>query len=59
MGMLIKKFICEDPRADNIMMFDFEDCAEKYHCQPWRVPVTGSDEFFTMFSEDTPGMLYG
>jgi hypothetical protein len=39
------KFICQNPRAHNIMMFDFADCAEKCLYQPWSFPVMGSDKF--------------
>ena len=28
-GMLITKFVCENPRADNIMMSNVADCADK------------------------------
>jgi len=40
--MLIRKFIHRNPRADNIMMFNVADCAEKCLCRPWRFPVMGS-----------------
>jgi len=40
--MLIRKFICENPRADNIMMFDLADCVDKWLWQPWRFLITGS-----------------
>jgi hypothetical protein len=44
---LIRKVICENPRAHNIMMFDFAYYADKCVCSPWRFPVTGSNEFVT------------
>jgi len=44
-GMLIRKFIGENPRDDNIKMFDFADCVDTYLDQPWRIPITGNDRF--------------
>jgi len=37
--MLIRKFIFNNPRADDIMMFDFKDCADKCLCRSWRFPL--------------------
>jgi len=37
------KFIHENPRADNITIVDFMDCAEQWVRRPWRFPITGSD----------------
>jgi hypothetical protein len=41
-GMLIRKFIWGNPRANNITMFDFPDSAAGYHCQRRRFAVMGS-----------------
>jgi len=43
MGTFIRKFICENARADNIIMFCFTDCADKSLCWPWWFPFRGSD----------------
>jgi len=56
--MLIRKFICENPSADNIMMFNFADCADKCLCQPWRFPITGSNTLVTLLYTDTRCTLY-
>jgi hypothetical protein len=34
MGMLMRKFILENPRTDNIMMFYFTDFEHKCLCRP-------------------------
>jgi len=44
-GMLIKILIHDTPRADNIMMFDFAECADKCLGWPWRFRITGSDKY--------------
>ena len=43
-GTSITRFICENPRTDNIVMFNFVDCADKCLGQAWMFPVVGSDE---------------
>jgi hypothetical protein len=41
--MLIRNFISENLRTDNIIRFDFGDCGDKCVCKPWRFLITGSE----------------
>jgi hypothetical protein len=49
-GMFIKKFVCENPRTDNIVMFNFADCADKCLGRPWRFAVTECDKLVMYLS---------
>jgi hypothetical protein len=40
-------FVCENPRAENIMMFEFADCGQNYLGRPSWFPITGKNEFVT------------
>jgi hypothetical protein len=42
-----------------MMIFDFEDCADKCLGQPWMFPVTGSDKLVTLLSAYTRYLLSG
>jgi len=44
LGTFITKFISENPRTDNIVMFNFAECLDKCRGQPWKFPITGSDK---------------
>jgi len=47
------KFVREDPRADDIMMFDFADWAEKCLRWPLRFAIAGSNKLVTELSTYT------
>jgi len=49
-GTFITTFVLENPRADNIMMLDFTDCAGKCLRRPWRIAIVGSDQLVTELS---------
>jgi len=51
--MPVMKLVRENPRADNIMMFDFAHCVDRCLDYPWRVPVTGKDKLITWLSKYT------
>jgi len=57
--MFLWKFVRENARAYNIMMFDFADCADKCLGRPWMFPVTGNDRLVTQLSAYTSYLLYG
>ena len=42
--MLITRFISENPSTDNIMMFDWADCADICLHQPLRFLITGGNK---------------
>jgi len=54
----MRRFICENPKADYMMMFNLADCVDKCLCRPWRFPVTCSKKFVTQLSTDTRCTLY-
>jgi len=45
--MRITELVRKNPRADNITIFNFMDCVDKYPRRPWKLPVAGSDELVT------------
>jgi hypothetical protein len=59
MGTLIWKVICENPRAENILMVDFADCVDNGHCHQWAFPVMGRDKFVTWLCMETRGTFSG
>ena len=52
------KLVRENPTADNIMMFNFADCADKCLRQPWRFAIVGRDKLVTELSTYTSYTLY-
>jgi len=54
--MVVTKLFWWTPRAENIMMFDFPDCADQCQGQPWRFGVMGSDKVVLNLS--TPTIRY-
>jgi len=50
MGILITKFVHENPRAGNIMTFDFADWVDECLGEPCRYPITGGYTFVTLLS---------
>jgi hypothetical protein len=50
---LIMEFVCQDPSADNITMFEFTESAEKCLGLPGEFPVMGSNKFVTKISTYT------
>jgi len=54
----ITKFVRENPKADDIMMFDFTDRADKCLRRPWRFAIAGSDKLVTELSTYTSCTLY-
>ena len=59
MGMLIRKFIPHDPKADNIMMVDLAYNPNKYIGPPWRFRVIGSGTLVMELFTYNQWMLYG
>jgi len=52
------KFIRENPRDDDIMMFDFVDCADKCIRRSWRFASTCSDNLIMELSTYASCTLY-
>ena len=48
----------KDPRADDIMMFDFADREDRCLFRPWRFAIAGSDELVKQLSTYTSCTLY-
>jgi hypothetical protein len=44
-GMLIRKLIYNNNRADYIMLYNYANKGDKYLCALLRFPVTGSDKW--------------
>jgi len=57
--MHVTIFLCENVRADNIMMFDFVHCIDKGLGQSLRFPGTGSKELMTSLSLYTRSTVRG
>jgi len=57
-GTFITKFVRENPSADDLMMFDFADRADKCLRRPCRFALPGSDKLVTELSTYTSGILY-
>jgi len=57
-GMLNTKFVRENARADNIVIFNFLYCADKGLRRPWGFPVTGGEILVTYLSPYTSCSLY-
>jgi len=57
--MLTKKFVLENQRADNVLIFNFADCAEKCLGWPWWSPAASSNELVRLVSMYTCCALYG
>ena len=51
------KFVRDNPRADDIMMFHLADPADKCLCGPWRFAIAGSDKLVTELSTYTSSTL--
>jgi len=58
LGPFIANFICENPRTDSILIFNFADFAGKCLGRPWSCPLTGSDELVTSISNYPSCVLY-
>jgi len=52
------KFVHENPRAEDIIMFDFMHSADEFLHRPWRVAIPGSDNLVTKLSTYPSCILY-
>jgi hypothetical protein len=52
------KLVRENTRAEDIMMFDFAEHADKCLRRPWRFAVAGNDKLVTELSTCTSCTLY-
>jgi len=59
MGMVMKKFMLENPSTYNIMMFIFAECADKCLGRLWRFAVTGGNKLVTLLAIYIHYMLLG
>jgi len=54
----LTKFVCENPRTDHMLIFNFADCADLCLGRPWKFPVPGSDELVMKLSTYPSFALY-
>jgi hypothetical protein len=47
------KFVCHNPTANDILMVDIADYADKYLDRQWRCALEGSNKFITEPRNDT------
>jgi len=57
-GMFVTICVSNNTTVDNIFIFDFADCVDKYLCDRRRFPIMGSDELVMQLSIFTSCLFY-